>query len=620
MKKRILALLLSALMLASVTACNTKIPSDEETGSTSEVVEDRQPNPATDFEYEVNSKQSGIIITKYVGTSEHVIIPSEIDGLPVISIHYVTDWQAMDNIGAFEGSAIKSVVIPESVMSLACAFMDCAQLREVTFLGDSQLYDISCAFKGCTSLEKIDLSGTVVKRIDNSSFDGCTNLKEIKFPKTLETIGERAFYECSSLIEVDFPESLTEIGREAFGYCTSLKRIVIPPQLSLWASDKISFHNMDALEEIVFEEGRESIVGYAFFDTTSNPKILIPSSVTKFSSFPFFVHGEASFIFYGDCPEIVEEPTFYGTPTIYYDPNTKGWDSCLWKELYEMKPMVNGYAMRRYEAAIRGEISVFDENLGEIKLRDCRFPSDNLSFGECEILSKAILDLDGDGVNEYVIQSPDKDHIVLRYYNGKVYSYCFDAKSFFNLNTDGSFYWIDSYDLSNCTRGYNQIAFEGSSLRIKEIYRIKQTSPYDYGDGDHAYFVDGKQITHEEFVDYYDSNCRGTRMAIFSPLDISCVYPISSEKAFELASEFWGFKSGMYEGAAGTHIVNKIVILEKPNNGTPSYRIGWQMEGYHTHVIDSVYAQPPSFSIYEELTVDAITGECREYVESDTQG
>ena len=96
-------------------------------------------------------------------------------------------------------------------------------------------------------------------------------------------------------------------------------------------------------------------------------------------------------------------------------------------------------AMQTYEAVINDEICVVDEHLGEIKLKDCRFPSDNLRLAECEILSKAILDMDGDGINEYIIQSEAKDHIVLHYYNGNVYSYCFDNSNFYNLNTDGSF-------------------------------------------------------------------------------------------------------------------------------------------------------------------------------------
>ncbi len=265
-------------------------------------------------------------------------------------------------------------------------------------------------------------------------------------------------------------------------------------------------------------------------------------------------------------------------------------------------------AMDMYEAAINDEICVIDEHLGEIKLKACRFPSDNLRLDECEILNKAILDMDGDGINEYIIQSGTKDHIVLHYHNGKVYSYCFYSSNFYNLNTDGSFYWIDSHE----SRGLSQIAFDGSSLSIKEIYKI--SSPYEYDDNE--FYMGGKQIASGEFSDYYMSNRR--TVATFSPLDISCEYPISSEKAYELASNYWGFESGMSEGAAGTRIVHRIVISEKPNSDTLSYRICWQMEGYRNHVPDSFYSLPPNSVIpCEELIVDAITGDCREYIDTE---
>ncbi len=263
-------------------------------------------------------------------------------------------------------------------------------------------------------------------------------------------------------------------------------------------------------------------------------------------------------------------------------------------------------AMEMYEAAIKGEICVFDESLDEVKLEDCRFPSNHLRLGECEILSKAILDMDQDGINEYVIQSEAKDHIVLHYYNGKVYSYCFDSGNFYNLNSDGSFYWIDSYESENRSRGLNQLSFDGSSLSIKEIYKI--SPPYS---DSYEFYMGGKQITHEEFLDYDMSNHKTE--ATFYPFDISCEYPISSEKACELASNHWQIENGMSEGAAGTRIVHRIVILEKPNNDTLNYRIRWQMEGYHNHVPDSYCSLPPyDIKPYKELLIDAITGECLE--------
>ena len=100
--------------------------------------------------------------------------------------------------------------------------------------------------------------------------------------------------------------------------------------------------------------------------------------------------------------------------------------------------------MEMYELAIKGEICIIDEFLGEIELKDCVFPSTDLKVGDCEFLSKTILDIDQDGIGEYIIQSPEKDHILLRYYDGKIYIYSFDYKSFFKLNTDGMFYWYST--------------------------------------------------------------------------------------------------------------------------------------------------------------------------------
>ena len=274
-------------------------------------------------------------------------------------------------------------------------------------------------------------------------------------------------------------------------------------------------------------------------------------------------------------------------------------------------------AMEMYEAAINDEICVIDESLGEIKLKDCLLPGDNVKLAECKFLNKAIPDMDGDGINEFIIQSEAKDHIVLRYYMGKVYSYCFDGSSLYNLNTDGSFYWLntdsasdwkDLYSSGKLVHGLSQIEFDGSSLSIKEIYVTKQAGSDIES---YEFFVDGKQITEEEFGDYYRSNHRNKTSVSFSPLDISCDYPISSEKAFELASKYWEMNSGMTEGAAGTLILHRLVILEKPDGDTPSYRIRWQMEAYHTHVPDDWYSLPPhSVRPYKEIYVDATTGEC----------
>lgn len=280
------------------------------------------PNPVTDFEYIVNTAQNGMLITKYIGTSENVVIPSEIDGLPVLSIRGVSpenNEYAIES-GAFEGTNVKTVVIPNSVIAISyLAFKDCKELTSVTFADDSAL-----------------------TQIGGSAFEGCTSLKEITLPNTVKKIDSRAFYGCTSLIEVDLPDSLLELKDEVFWNCTSLKRVTIPANLDLFFMEKAPFTNTTAIEQIEFEEGRESINGYALVNISTSIEIIVPKGVNEFSPYTFLIGPDVEITvkFFGDAPEIIEDGNeYFGKPTIYYDPDTYGWDTFAWNGVYEMKPI-----------------------------------------------------------------------------------------------------------------------------------------------------------------------------------------------------------------------------------------------------------------------------------------
>lgn len=264
----------------------------------------------------------------------------------------------------------------------------------------------------------------------------------------------------------------------------------------------------------------------------------------------------------------------------------------------------NKIAMQAFQAAINGEICVVDERLGEIKLEDLCFTGNDTSLCDCKFLKKAVVDMDGDETKEYVIQSETKDHIVLRYYNGKVYSFGFDGDSFHTLNTDGTFYWRRLSGSEGACVGLNQLSFDGSSLIVKEVYKIiihsAEKTPI-------AYYMGDKQITSGEYSVYYNNNSKS--FASFSPFDISCDYLISSEDAYAIASKQWRTEDGHTEGACGTTLVSRIVILEKPNDDTMSYRICLQVEAY-SHANHGWESQMPRITVYDELLVNAITGEC----------
>ncbi len=332
--KKVYIALMCVVLTIFFTACSRTNQNSPSTSNTETQVE----NSKADFQYEVSTSGEFVYINKYIGTSQDVVIPSQIDGLPVTSIKGVPDDSGHVREGAFEGCNVQSVTIPQTVTAIGLhAFKNCTELTQITVSKNLSVL-LNGAFENCKKLEILDLSETKLQELPESAFSGCVSLEKVSLPSSLTKIQGNAFCDCSALTEIYLPENLVEIGPAAFVNCTSLKTITIPTKLELVALDAPAFSDVPKLETIVFQEGREEITGYAFFVTTSNVEIIIPKTVTKFSPETFFIHGPAKVVFEGDCPEIVANNDFYGEPTIFYNPNTAGWDTCVWKGHYSMEP------------------------------------------------------------------------------------------------------------------------------------------------------------------------------------------------------------------------------------------------------------------------------------------
>lgn len=286
MKKLIFTLLATILCLSVMYGCSAEV----------------KENPASDFEYKKSEDGDSILITKYVGASENVVIPAEIDGLPVSKILGVAGEKTV--IGTFENSNVKSVVIPDSVTSIGSnAFKNCSSLTKVKMPENLKTIGYN-SFENCTSLKNIDMSETALTQLGNSAFMDCTSLGEVKLPDTLETIYEKAFYNCSSLKEIRLPESLRIVYYEAFSNCTALKVITVSKTANLFGSVSPAISDIPALEKIIFEDGRTEISGYGIFSTTSDVEVIIPASVKKLDPRVFFNYGTMTLIFEGECPDV----------------------------------------------------------------------------------------------------------------------------------------------------------------------------------------------------------------------------------------------------------------------------------------------------------------------------
>lgn len=289
-------------------------------------------SPASDFEYELSQDGTAVYINKYIGTSENVVIPGSINGLPVVSLKGVVKSDGIIETGVFENSKIKSVTLSADIESIGLnAFKNCKELSKIAFNAN---LNIICdrAFANCINLKEIDLSGTKVETIRDEAFAGCGGIKIVLWSENLSSIGKKAFFGCESLVSVALPKSLEKVGGDAFTDCLSLEKVSVPANLDLSLPNSSAFSHVPALKSIVFEGGRESLTGYSFFYLETGAEIIIPDSVKYFSFYTFFGPGSSTLVFNGDCPIIEGDIDHYGTLTVKYDPSKKGWDDCAWKE------------------------------------------------------------------------------------------------------------------------------------------------------------------------------------------------------------------------------------------------------------------------------------------------
>lgn len=168
-----------------------------------------------------------IEITGFNNSVSDVVIPSEIEGLPVTAI----------SVGAFYLSTITSIEIPNTVTSIG-----------------------EMAFLGCTSLKSVKLS-TGVAKIDKNAFGSCSALREVQvakdnpnfssldgvlyskaqdtlviypaaktdaaytIPGGVTSVAMYAFSENPYLETIAIPNSLIKVGDSAFFNCKNLRSV-----------------------------------------------------------------------------------------------------------------------------------------------------------------------------------------------------------------------------------------------------------------------------------------------------------------------------------------------------------------------------------------------------------
>ena len=108
--------------------------------------------------------------------------------------------------------------------------------------------------------------------IGERAFEACTGLTSIVFPKSVKTIGRRAF-DGTGLIEVIIPKSVKKVDDMAFIDCHSLKSISIMGSLKIPSG---FCEDCESLETVTFGSGVKAIADSAFNLCKSLKRINIP--------------------------------------------------------------------------------------------------------------------------------------------------------------------------------------------------------------------------------------------------------------------------------------------------------------------------------------------------------
>lgn len=196
----------------------------------------------SDFEFYYDDDGS-ICISEYNGMKSDVVIPEEIDGIPVTEIFlplfYPYNYPYND-----EKDIIETLTIPKSVNKIIISnSIEWGRKCTDYFVADGN--DFYTDINGV--LYSADMSALVlypkgkqteefkipesVEIIFENAFSGCSNLHSLHFPSSVKTIDEYAFIHCTALEEILFTDGLEIIGEGAFRGCSSLKIVSFPKTL-----------------------------------------------------------------------------------------------------------------------------------------------------------------------------------------------------------------------------------------------------------------------------------------------------------------------------------------------------------------------------------------------------
>ena len=196
---------------------------------------------------------------------------------------------------AFSGcSGLTSVTIPKGVTRIEnSAFRDCASLTSVT-IPRSVTSIGAYVFSGGNIYLNVDPDNSAYCSIDGALYSKDRTVLECAgkitggrfiIPTQVTCIGDGAFMSCRNLTSVTIPDSVTSICRGAFSGCSNLASVTIPDSVTYL--DAAVFVNCTALQSVKIPDGVDFIQPDTFNNCTALTSVTIPDSVTFIGQYAF---------------------------------------------------------------------------------------------------------------------------------------------------------------------------------------------------------------------------------------------------------------------------------------------------------------------------------------------
>lgn len=232
-----------------------------------------QVNPASDFAY--TAADGEVTITEYIGTSEHVLIPDTIDGLPVTALGH----------RAFYEKTVTTVVVPDSV----------TEIGDLCFSGDNYL----------VSLKLPD----GLAELPYAALESCFRLIDFDLPQGLKKISASALQFNQYLTHLDLPGGLREIEPMNFIGLFGLESLTLTDENEAFVLDETNgllmtadgtrllhcFSDIVPAEEIILPEGLKTVDPFAFHYDYDIKRIVLPEGVETIGAMAFAM-----------CPNLTE--------------------------------------------------------------------------------------------------------------------------------------------------------------------------------------------------------------------------------------------------------------------------------------------------------------------------